>query len=242
MNNHEQTEKTSPNTENVCWGYAPENGPERWEHLAPEYRICGIGRHQSPIDIVDPTPATLPAIHFNYQPLAVNTHNTGRTIQVAYPEGSWITVDAVRYDLLQFHFHAPSEHTVAGKFSDMELHLVHKSGDGVLAVIGVLIEAGGINAALAPFWNSLPASPGESEQVKGVTFDLMDLLPRTKSTYRYIGSLTTPPCSEGVEWFVMTTPIEMSPSQIATFKAVMAANNRPTQPLNGRELCVDVPN
>ena len=239
MNFHEKTKKIAEYTETVCWGYRAENGPEVWEQLNPGYALCGAGIHQSPIDIVNPTPAKLPAITFNYQSIPLNIHNTGNTIEVVHPEGSWIEIDGMKYHLLQFHFHAPSEHTVSGNPYDMEMHLVHKSEDGTLAVIGVLIESGRTNTAFTPLWQYLPSTAGKSEQIKDVTLNVLDLLPSPKHTYRYTGSLTTPPCSEGVKWFVMTTPIEMSQSQIAAFKAILYGNNRPVQSLNGRELLTD---
>ena len=239
MNYHEKTKKTAHHTETVCWGYEAENGPDVWEKLSPEYGLCGAGIHQSPIDIVNPTPAKLPVITFNYQSTSLNIRNTGNTIEVVPPEGSWIEVDGTKYHLLQFHFHAPSEHTVSGNPSDMEMHLVHKSEEGTLAVIAVLIESGSINTAFDPLWQYLPSVPDESEQIKDFTLNALNLLPRPKHTYRYTGSLTTPPCSEGVKWFVLTTPIEMSHSQIAAFKAILYGNNRPVQPLNGRELLID---
>ena len=145
----------------------------------------------------------------------------------------------MKYHLLQFHFHAPSEHRVAGDLSDMEMHLVHESENGMLAVIGILIKSGSINTAFNLFWNYLPSTTGESKQIKDVILNAYDLLPSRKHTYRYTGSLTTPPCSESAKWFVLTTPIEMSHSQIAAFKSIMSDNNRPVQPLNGRELLVD---
>lgn len=239
MNWNETEKKVAQQPETVCWGYETENGPDVWARLSPEYRLCGSGMHQSPIDLVNPTSAELSPITFNYQPTFLNIHNTGNTIEVAYPKGSWIEVDGTKYHLLQFHFHAPSEHTVAGNLYDMEMHLVHKSEDGTLAVIGVLIQSGSINTAFAPFWHYLPSAPGEFEQIKEVTLNAADLLPSPKYAYRYIGSLTTPPCSEDVKWFVLTTPVEMSQSQIAAFKAILYGNNRPLQPLNGRELLVD---
>ena len=242
MNRYEKTKNVTQHTEAVSWGYEAENGPDVWGQLSPEYGLCSAGIHQSPIDLVNPTPAQLSPITFNYQPTSLNIHNTGNTIEVAYSKGSWIEVDGTKYYLLQFHFHAPSEHTVAGNLSDMEMHLVHESEDGTLAVIGVLIKSGSINTAFNTFWHYLPSVPGEPEQIDGVTLNAFDLLPSAKYTYRYNGSLTTPPCSEDVKWFVLTTPIEMSQSQIAAFKAIMSDNNRPVQPLNGRELLVDAMN
>ncbi len=240
MNCHVKTKQVAQHTETISWGYQPENGPDVWERLSPTYRLCGVGKHQSPIDIVNPTPAKLPAITFNYQSVSLNIHNTGNTIEVAYPKGSWIEVDGTKYHLLQFHFHAPSEHTVAGNPYDMEMHLVHESEDGTLAVIGGLIKSGSVNTAFSSFWHHLPSTDGESKQIESVVLNASDLLPSTTHTYRYDGSLTTPPCSEGVKWFVLTTPIEMSQTQIAAFKAIMDGNNRPVQPLNGRELLVDM--
>lgn len=235
-----------PHTQKVAqkveWGYETENGPDVWGQLSPEYSLCAVGMHQSPIDLVNPTPAELPAIAFNYQPTPLDIRHTGHTIEVAFPgggTGSWIEVDGTPYHLLQFHFHTPSEHTLAGELFDMEMHLVHKSDDGTLAVIGVLIEKGRENAAFNPIWAHLPTAQGEAKQVESVTFNVEDLLPSARQTYRYEGSLTTPPCSEGVNWFVLTTPIEMSEAQISAFAAIIHRNNRPVQPLNGRELLID---
>ena len=244
--------------EKVEWGYEAKNGPQVWGQLSPEYFLCTEGRHQSPIDLVNPTPAKLPPIPYNYHPTSMNIRHTGHTIEVACPEGSWIEVDGTRYQLLQFHFHAPSEHTVAGKPFEMEAHFVHKSEDGTLAVVGLLIESGRHQVAFDPIWSHLPAVPGETQRIENVTEDgslivdprlmfspndqITDEAPsRFRNYYRYEGSLTTPPCSEGVQWIMLTTPIEMSEAQIAAFKAIIHDNNRPVQPLNGRKLFVDAP-
>ena len=239
MNCSQNEKHVALHTETVCWGYKMENGPDVWAQLNPEYQLCSAGIHQSPIDIVNPTPAELPPITFNYRPTSLNIHNTGNTIEIAYQEGSWIEIDETKYHLLQFHFHAPSEHTVTGNPYEMEMHLVHKSEDGTLAVIGAFIKSGSVNAAFDTFWHRMPSVSGESVQDNSVLLNASDLLPRTKRTYRYEGSLTTPPCSESVKWLVLTTPIEISHSQIAAFKAILYGNNRPVQPLNERELLVD---
>ena len=239
-----QRVSSQSHTEKIEWGYETKNGPDVWGQLSPEYFLCAEGRHQSPIDLVNPTPAKLPPLPYNYRPTSLNIRNTGHTIEVACPEGNWIEVDGTRYQLLQFHFHAPSEHTVAGKPFEMEAHFVHKSEEGNLAVVGVLIEQGKHNSELDGVWAHLPDTPGEARNIENVTIDFPVMLsptgtPQTVSDYyRYDGSLTTPPCSEDVQWIVLTTPIEMSEAQIAAFKAIMPDNNRPVQPLNGRKLLV----
>ena len=226
--------------EQVKWGYEAENGPEVWGRLSPEYLLCSEGACQSPIDIANPTRANLPDITIDYQPTTLTICNNGHTIEAAYPEGSWIEVDDARFQLLQFHFHAPSEHTVASKSFDMEMHLVHASDDGELAVIGALIARGKENAAFNPIWAHLPTTPAPAKTIESVEFNADELLPSARHTYRYEGSLTTPPCSEGVKWFVLKSPIEMSEAQIAAFRAIIDNNNRPVQPLNGRELLEDI--
>ena len=238
-------------TDKVKWGYAAENGPAVWGQLNPEYSLCAEGTHQSPIALVNPTPTELPTILYEYYPATgVDIHHNGHTIEVAYPEGSGIQIDGTHYQLLQFHFHAPSEHTVGGKPFDMEMHLVHESEEGNLAVVGLLIESGHHNPMFDPVWANLPSTPLETQRIENVTVDLDLMLSPNKqrtdeavkafpNTYRYNGSLTTPPCSEGVKWIVLTTPVEMSESQIAAFKAIIHGNNRPVQPLNGRELLLD---
>lgn len=226
-------------TEEVAWGYEEANGPDVWGQLNPDYALCAEGTLQSPIDLVAPTASELPDIMFNYQPSGMSVHHNGHTIEVAPAEENWIEVDGERYELLQFHFHAPSEHTVAGKSFDMEMHLVHRNEAGTLAVVGVLIAQGDGNAAFDPLWAQLPDTPGVTNSLENSTVDAGDLLPGNRQTYRYDGSLTTPPCSEGVKWNVLTTPIALSETQIAAFKAVVHDNNRPVQPLNERELLLD---
>ena len=226
-------------TEQVTWGYGNENGPDVWGQLSPDFALCAEGSLQSPIDLAKATSSELPEIVFNYGPSAVNIHHNGHTIEVAPSGENSIEIDGVRYALLQFHFHAPSEHSVDGRLFDMEMHLVHRNEEGTLAVIGVLIEQGADNAAFSPLWANMPDTPGVTNSEENATNDAGDLLPGDRQTYRYDGSLTTPPCSEGVKWNVLTTPIELSESQITAFKAVVHDNNRPVQPLNERELLSD---
>ena len=239
MSSHANSENAPPRTENVEWGYEAGNGPDVWGRLSPEFILCAEGRHQSPIDLANPTEAKLPAVVFNYRPAVLDIRNNGHTIEVASSAKSWIEVGEARYELLQFHFHAPGEHTVAGKSFDMEMHLVHQDENGTLAVVGVLIEQGDENAAYEPLWAHLPGTPGAAQRHENVTINAEDLLPASRRTCRYDGSLTTPPCSEGVRWLVLTTPVELSAAQIAAFRAIIHGNNRPVQPLGERELLVD---
>lgn len=169
---------------------------------------------------------------------AINILNNSHTIQVNYDTGSYIEIDGVRYDLLQFHLHAPSEHSVNGILAEAELHLVHKNADGKLAVVGLLITAGAENPAFTTTWANLPATTSPVQTVSGQV-NAAEMLPASQETYRYDGSLTTPPCSEGVKWSVMVEPIEMSEAQLAAFTSIFDGNNRPVQSLAGRTLMED---
>lgn len=230
------------------WDYGQEHGPSAWGGLSPKFAACAEGRSQSPIDIAATTTAALPQLQSAYRPAALrivhhehkaDVVNTGHSIQVNYAEADSLTVGEETFPLIQYHFHSPSEHTVNGRHSPMEMHLVHKSADGKLAVVGVFIEEGTANAAFDPIWSNLPAAKGVENHLENVKVDVNALLPPARTTYRYDGSLTTPPCSEGVKWFVMTTPIALSGEQIARFRALMSGNNRPVQPLNDRLVSTD---
>lgn len=231
-------EPTAATAQSAHWTYEGEEGPEHWGAISADYAACGSGKEQSPIDLAGFGEEDLANITFNYQPSKVNILNNGHTIQVNYDEGSSIDLDGMTYKLAQFHVHAPSEHSVEGKLADAELHLVHKSDDGKLAVVGVLINKGAENAAFKDVWAHLPAEKADAMTVDGMVM-AADMLPQVQTTYRYAGSLTTPPCSEGVAWNVMTTPIEMSEAQLAAFSAIVEANNRPVQPLGDRSLVED---
>jgi carbonic anhydrase len=230
------------------WSYEGATGPSAWGKLSPEFATCASGRSQSPIDIGKTSPASLPAVRAAFRPAALriahSEHlataiNNGHTIEVSYTEGDTLMVGDTGYELAQYHFHAPSEHTVNGKHSPMEMHLVHKSSAGGLAVVGVLIEEGKANAAFDPVWSNLPKAKGMERHLEHVKVNVDDLLPKARTAYRYDGSLTTPPCAEGVKWLVMTTPVHLSASQIAAFTTIIHGNNRPVQPLNGRVVAAD---
>jgi len=222
----------------VHWGYEGEEGPAHWGSLSPDYAMCSAGTAQSPIDISSPAQQDVANLVFHYQPTQVSVINNGHTIQVNYDAGSYIESDAVRYNLSQFHFHAPSEHSVNGRLAAGEMHLVHTGAGGKLAVVGVLIEAGAHNPAFDAFWGDLPARSGPVQQLSAQV-NAADVLPATQLANRYGGSLTTPPCTEGVQWSVMVQPIQMSEAQLATFTDLFEGNNRPVQPLNGRTVVQD---
>jgi carbonic anhydrase len=220
----------------VHWSYEGEVGPERWGALDPEYATCSGGTAQSPIDIAQPTDADLTNLEFAYQTISpLHVINNGHTGQVNVPAGNSVTLDGVSYELEQFHVHTPSEHAIDSQTQAMELHLVHSAEDGTLAVVGLLLAEGEENAALLPFFQSLPAMAGPEQEVTG-SIDLATVLPAVQTTYRYSGSLTTPPCSEGVHWLVFTEVGEVSAAQVEVFGKVFGANARPVQPLNDREL------
>ncbi len=229
-----KAEATAPH-----WTYEGEEGPEHWGELDASYAVCGTGTSQSPIDVSAPAEQDLANIAFHYQPSEVNILNNGHTVQVNYDAGSYIELDSVRYDVAQFHYHAPSEHAVDGKLFAAELHIVHKNADGGLAVVGILLDEGTQNDALQPFIENLPAEKSDVADA-GVTINVADLLPAEQTTFRYSGSLTTPPCSEGVNWLVMTTPVEISAEQVGALTSLFEeGNNRPVQPLNDRPLAED---
>lgn len=221
------------------WGYTGESGPTAWADLAPDYAVCGTGTEQSPIDLVDADSSDLTDVAFDYVAAPVRMIDNGHTIQVDVEPGSSIEVDGESYELLQFHLHAPSEHLVDGRPADAELHLVHANADGELAVVGVLITTGSASEAIAPVLDRLPLEPGV-ETLLDTAVDPAGLLPETRTTYRYDGSLTTPPCTEGVRWFVMTEPVTWSAEQLASFTAVHDGNARPVQEPDGRTAVVDV--
>ncbi len=215
------------------WEYSGEAGTAKWASLTPEYGQCA-GSNQSPVNLTGMVEAKLAPLQFHYQTGGKTLVNNGHTIQVNYAPGSTLELDGMRFELKQFHFHAPSENLIEGKSYPLEGHLVHANDRGELAVVAVMFEPGRANAALSLAWQVLPAKAGESHGLKEPV-SAEQLLPAKRDYYRFSGSLTTPPCSEGVRWLVMKEPVQVSQAQIDAFKAVMHhPNNRPVQPLNGR--------
>jgi carbonic anhydrase len=215
------------------WSYEGATGPQAWGRLKPEYARCASGTRQSPIDIRDGFKVQLDPIEFDYRASPFRVLDNGHAIQVTPAPGSTIDVLGRRYALQQFHLHRPSETRIDGRSFEMELHLVHQDEAGRLAVVAVLLEQGTPNSALQMALNHLPLEKGE-EQAARVPIDLKALLPQDRRYYSYMGSLTTPPCSEGVLWLVLKQPMPMSAEQLALFARLYAANARPVQPGAGR--------
>jgi len=217
------------------WGYTGHNGPENWGSLSPNYQMCNIGKNQSPINITTSVDANLPPIGFNYKTPPSEIINNGKTIQVNVEPGSSIVVDGVTYALKQYHFHTPSENHIAGKDFPLEAHFVHADANGNLAVVAVMFEEGKANAQLAKIWEKMPMKADENNALKGEVKNIRSFLPQKQDYYRFNGSLTTPPCSEGVKWMVMKEPLTVSKQQVKKFsQAVNGTNNRPIQPQNAR--------
>ena len=215
------------------WAYEGEGAPANWGKLNRDYAICATGRRQSPIDIRDGIKLGLETIRFEYAPTRFRIVDNGHTLQVSVGEGLAMQVMGKRYELIQFHFHRPSEERVNGKVYDMVVHLVHKNDEGQLAVIGVLLEKGGEHPLIQTLWNNMPLER-DMEMSPAEPIDLMQLLPENRAYWTYMGSLTTPPCTEGVLWMVMKQPLAVSAEQVAIFSRLYRNNARPVQPSNGR--------
>lgn len=219
------------------WSYEGANGPEHWGDLDPDYAVCKSGKEQSPIDIRSAKPSKLPALRFEYKSGPLTIINNGYTaVRVNYApgNGNFLLVGDERYELVQFHFHRPSEEYVRGKQYDMVAHFMLRSTGGKLAGVAVLLKAGAANPTVQQLWRYMPKSAGKEHLIPGVEVDPSGLLPRDKSYYTYMGSVTAPPCTEGVKWFVLKTPVDISRSEISAFAKLYPHDVRRPQPLNGR--------
>jgi len=216
------------------WAYTGPAGPEHWATLDAANVACGTGRNQSPIDLDDFIDSDLEPLVLDYQPTAVGILNNGHAIQVGYAAGSSLTIEGRSFELKQFHFHSPSENTVRGKHFPLEAHLVHQDANGNLAVAAVMFAEGAENAFLDTLWAAVPAEAGKQGPLPAA-LSALSLLPADRDYYRFNGSLTTPPCSEGVVWAVLKHPSTVSKAQVEQFSAMLGfANNRPVQPRNAR--------
>jgi carbonic anhydrase len=215
------------------WAYEGGGGPERWGAMRPDFTTCSQGKRQSPIDIRDGIAVDLEALTFDYRPSGFSVIDNGHTVQVDVAPGNHLTVGGRRYELLQFHFHRPSEERISGRQFEMVAHLVHKDPEGRLAVVAVLMDQGKAHPLVQLVWNNLPLEKLEAQPAP-VDMDLDALLPDDRRYYTYMGSLTTPPCSEGVLWIVLKQPATMSPEQIGIFARLYPMNARPIQSASGR--------
>lgn len=221
----------------ATWSYSGKTGPEYWGDLKKEYQMCKIGKNQSPIDIKTNSLQTfdtnLKPFKIKYLGKGYEVINNGHTIKVKTEGKNCIKVDGIKFKLAQFHFHTPSENTINGKHFPMEAHFVHLDKNGNITVLAVMFKIGKENKSLNKMLAVLPTKVGEENKVMG-NLNPMELLPKNKAYYRFNGSLTTPPCSEGVRWIVFKTPVEISQAQYEKMHAVMGTNNRPVQPINAR--------
>lgn len=215
------------------WGYDGAGGPAQWGAMRPEFATCASGQRQSPIDLRDGIRVQLDPVRFDYKPSGFRVIDTGHTVQVNVDGGNTIEVTGRRYELQQFHFHRPSEERVEGRVFDMSAHLVHKDPDGRLAVVAVLLEGGSAHPLVQTIWNNLPLEKGDEVPARGA-IDLNAMLPTERGYFTYMGSLTTPPCDEGVLWMVMKQPVTVSAEQIAIFSRLYPMNARPVQSASGR--------
>lgn len=220
--------------QHIEWGYTGPTGPAHWAELSKNYTICSAGQQESPINLIQAIPADLGKLAINWQSFALKATNNGHTVQFDAPPGSNFTLAGQTYQLVQFHIHHPSEHLLDGRRFPLEIHFVHRLPGGTLGVIGVLVAAGGANPALQKVLDTIPRD--RDATMDGPMIDPAGLLPRQRSFDRYEGSLTTPPCSESVDWVVLSQPVQASTAQIDQFAGIFPFNARPVQDLNRRFL------
>lgn len=220
----------------VHWAYEGDTGPQAWGQLKPEFNVCAIGKRQSPINIEDGVTLQGPAepVQFAYSPSNGTVVNNGHTIQVDVQGDNAITVRGSNYRLLQFHFHTPSEEQINFKRFPMVAHLVHKNSEGQLAVVAVLLQEGEANAMIDKIWTYMPLDTNDRVRMPQGLLDVNGMLPKDQRYYQFMGSLTTPPCTEGVLWMVLKQPVTLSKAQYRLFTQIYPNNARPVQPVNGR--------
>lgn len=217
------------------WGYTGEVGPDHWSQLGSENEVCAVGLRQSPINLSGAQKQQFSRISLDYKPSLATIQNNGHTIQVAPSNGGGITLDGVRYNLKQFHFHTPSEHALNGRQTVLETHFVHQNDKGEYLVVGVLSELGVADPVLASLWTYLPTDSGKPLPIADLLVNPKDLMPTTEDFYVYAGSLTTPPCTEGVTWLVFTSTLNVSTEQADSLAQLFGTNARPLQARNERD-------
>lgn len=215
------------------WSYRGNDGPENWDKLDPAFALCGEGKEQSPVDLKWSKQKGKRQLSFHYAEGPLHVVDNGHTIQVNVPVGSYAIIDGERYSLVQFHFHAQSEHSFSGRHFPLEAHFVHKNSEGKLAAVGVMFEIGAKNAGLEAVFLNMPGKANQERRAMA-KFNPASLLPSVHTHYQYNGSLTTPPCSEGVSWTVLNTAMPISEEQLAQFHLAYVHNSRPLQELHER--------
>ncbi len=218
------------------WGYEGPTGPENWGELAPEYATCATGLMQSPIDLAEANARAEVSVFTDYAPGILTILNNGHVVQANFQPGSRMISGTQVFNLLQVHFHTPSEEVLHGRQFPMVAHFVHATDDGSLGVLGVLFEEGAENVELAKIIAAAPRKKAGPTTVENVVVDPRKLVPVVLDVYRFQGSLTTPPCTEGVSWHVAVQPVQASAEQLAALRQITGDNARPVQPLNGRLL------
>ena len=220
------------------WDYLGKYGPINWGKLDPAWKACSAGKEQSPVNIAGAKlNKALQPIEFHYMAGPVTLENNGHTIVVHVQKGSYIVAEGVRYELQQFHFHHPAEEAVKGKLSDMVVHLVHQSADGKTAVIAVrLIEdRGAPNALLSTLWAAMPKAAGQTAKIDDMV-NAGGFLPPDRGYWTYTGSLTVPPCTEGVRWYILQQQMPLSREQLRAYATLFPVSSRPLQDLHGRKI------
>jgi carbonic anhydrase len=222
-----------PPANGTFWTYEGEFGPANWSKINAAWNKCNGGNRQSPIDIRDGIKVELEQIAFDYRPSGFNVTDNGHTVQVQLGGGNYITVAGRTYELQQLHFHRPAEERVNGKSYEMGIHLVHRDVEGRTAIVALMLQRGRPQPAVQTVWNNLPLEKRETF-APSIVFDPNDLLPERRDYDTYMGSLTEPPCTEGVLWLVMKEPLQASPEQLALFSRLYPLNARPVQASAGR--------
>lgn len=233
VNAHRASKSASAAAHAPHWSYQGDGGPQHWAELKPEFTLCSSGTRQSPIDIRNGIAVELEEVRFDYRASGFSVIDNGHTVQANVAPGNSIEVMGRRFELVQFHFHRPSEEHVNGRRFDMSVHLVHKDLDGKIAVVAVLLERGGAQPVVQQVWNNLPLEKNLA-LAASTPLDPNALLPQDRRYFTYMGSLTTPPCNEGVLWMVMQQPVPVSPQQIDIFSRLYPMNARPLQQASGR--------
>lgn len=223
-------------TQTQTWTYDGPYGALRWDKLNPDWRVCATGKQQSPINIHKVRlNKSLPPLEFHYMSGPMKLVNDGHTVRVTPPDGSYLTVGGTRYDLVEFHFHHPGEEVIGGQLSDMSVQFVHRSAQGKTLIVAVEMNEGDANTILAGLWEQLPKTTGASGATK-LMLNPDGLLPTDRGYWTYAGSLTEPPCTEGVQWYVLQQPITLSRWQLNAFAALFQRNDRPDQPAHSRRV------